>query len=200
MFTVTVLVVCAAILTIALPRLRVYHPYPSFGPANATTAIRAVLAAVVCGLACETPTPAVAVGAVAAATAATVLDGVDGWLARRTKMASAFGARFDMEVDALLILALSILAWRHDKAGVWVLASGLLRYAWVAAGRMLPWLARPLTPTRRGRAICVIQVVVLLVVMLPSVVPPASTALATGGVLVLVYSFAVDTMRLWRYR
>ena len=33
-----------------------------------------------------------------------------------------FGARFDMEIDALLILALSILAWRHGKAGAWVVA------------------------------------------------------------------------------
>ena len=29
------------------------------------------------------------------------LDGVDGWLARREGLVSAFGARFDMEVDAL---------------------------------------------------------------------------------------------------
>ena len=64
----------------------------------------------------------------------TLLDGVDGWLARRHRIASAFGARFDMEIDALLILALSVLAWRHEKAGAWVVASGLLRYAFVAAG------------------------------------------------------------------
>ena len=35
------------------------------------------------------------------------LDGLDGWAARRQGLVSAFGARFDMEVDALLILALA---------------------------------------------------------------------------------------------
>jgi multidrug efflux pump subunit AcrA (membrane-fusion protein) len=44
-----------------------------------------------------------------------MLDGVDGWLARRHEIASRFGARFDMEVDALLILALSVLAGCGEK-------------------------------------------------------------------------------------
>ena len=45
----------------------------------------------------------------------TALDGVDGWLARRSGIASAFGARFDMEIDALLILVLAVLAWRSAR-------------------------------------------------------------------------------------
>ena len=52
-------------------------------------------------------------------------------------MTSAFGARFDMEVDALLIQVLAVLAWQWDKAGPWVLMSGLLRYVFVAAGWVL---------------------------------------------------------------
>ena len=44
------------------------------------------------------------------------LDGVDGWLARRRGMSSAFGARFDMEIDALLVQVLAILVWRYGKA------------------------------------------------------------------------------------
>jgi len=199
-FPAKVLVVYAAIMAIALSRVRAYHPFPSFGAANAVTTIRAVLAAIVCGCIGEAHSAAIAIGAVAAATVATVLDGVDGWLARRTKMASAFGARFDTEVDALLISALSILVWRHGKAGAWVLASGLLRYAFVGAGRALPWMRRPLAPTRRGRAICVVQIVVLLVAMLPAVAPPASAPIAAAGVIVLGWSFAVDTLWLWRHR
>src|SRR5437867_3690361 len=79
--------------------------------------------------------------ATAAATAGaivTLLDGVDGWLARRTHMASTFGERFDMETDALLILVLSVLAWQYDKAGAWLVLAGLLRYLFVAAGWLLP--------------------------------------------------------------
>ena len=38
---------------------------------------------------------------------ALLLDAVDGGVARRTGTVSGFGARFDMEVDAFLILVLS---------------------------------------------------------------------------------------------
>src|SRR5439155_607224 len=79
--------------------------------------------------------------AVAASTIATVLDGADGWLARRTRMESAFGARFDTEVDALLIQVLAVLAWRWGKAGPWVLVSGLLRYLFLLSGWLWPHAA-----------------------------------------------------------
>src|SRR5205085_2332105 len=114
---------------------------------------------------------------VAAAILATLLDGIDGWLARRSGMSSAFGARFDMEVDALLIMALSLLAWTYGKAGAWVIASGLLRYLFAVSGWIWPWMERPLEPSRRRQTVCVIQIVALISVMLPAVTPPLSTSI-----------------------
>ena len=131
---------------------------------------------------------------------ATALDGLDGWVARRTQTESAFGARFDVEVDALLILVLAILAWRYGKAGPWVLSSGLLRYAFVAAGWILPWMNKPLTPTRRAKVICVVQIGGLLIALLPAVTPPASGAIAGAALAALIYSFALDVERLRRSR
>src|SRR5262249_58290063 len=110
------------------------------------TFVRATIVALVAGLVSENNTLAVTWAAVALASAAAVLDGVDGWIARRWRTASAFGARFDMEVDALLILVLAILAWQHSKAGGWVMLSGLLRYLFVGAGWIWAWMRRPLTP------------------------------------------------------
>ena len=165
---------------------------------NHVTAIRAVIVALVAGLVVMPPHAVLAWTAVAAATTAAILDGVDGWLARRKRMATPFGARFDMEVDALLILVLAILAWRWTKAGAWVLLSGLLRYVFVAAGWMLPWMRGPLAPTRRGRVICVVQIVTLIVAIAPIVPTPLSTLVAGAGLLILAYSFFVDTIRLWR--
>ncbi len=108
------------------------------------------------------------------ASVAAALDGVDGWIARRTRTASAFGARFDMETDALLILVLSALVWRSGKAGAWVLASGLMRYAFVAAATIWPWMQEPLEPSRRRQAVCVVQVVA-------SSRRPAAVARRAGG-------------------
>ena len=76
---------------------------------------------------------------VALAAVALVLDAVDGWVARRTGTVSALGARFDMEVDAFLILVLSGVR-RRDVRPWWVLAIGAARYAFVAAGWLLPWM------------------------------------------------------------
>jgi phosphatidylglycerophosphate synthase len=185
----------AAILLIAIARIRAHHPYPQFGPANQITAVRALLVALIAGLIGEPPHPIIAVSL---ALIVTVLDGVDGWLARRTRMGSAFGARFDVEIDALLILVLATLTWRYGKAGPWVLASGLLRYAFVAAGRVLPWMRAPLTPSLRGKIVCVIQIVSLMVAILPAVPPSVSSFVAGAALAALAYSFLVDTMRLWR--
>ena len=82
----------------------------------------------------------------AAGGASSAGDAADGALARRQGLASAFGARFDMETDAAFTLVLSALVWQAGQAGAWVLASGLMRYAFVGAAIALPWLAGPLPP------------------------------------------------------
>jgi len=192
--------VFAAIMVVALGNVRAHHPFARFGPANLITSVRALLVALVAGLIGETPTPPVAVAAATISVMATALDGVDGWLARRTHMESAFGARYDMEVDALLIQVLAILAWRHEKAGVWVLLSGLLRYLFVAAGWLWPWMQGTLFPSMRRKAICVLQIGGLIITMLPAVTPPASDVAAAAALAILGYSFLVDTIWLWRHR
>ena len=74
------------------------------------------------------------------------------------------------------------------------------RYIFVAAGALWPWMGRPLPPSRRGKTICVVQLVVLMIVLVPALTPPWSARLAAAGLLVLGYSFLVDTLRLWRLR
>jgi len=192
--------VFGAIMAIAFVNLRAHHPYPTFGAANQVTAARALLVACVAALIGELATPQAAWTAIALSLIATLLDGVDGWLARRTRMSSAFGARFDMEVDALLIQVLALLAWGHGKAGAWVVLSGLLRYIFVAAGWIWPWMTRPLAPNFRRKAICVVQIVALLVALVPSIEPPTSSRIAAIGLAILFYSFSIDTLWLWRRR
>jgi len=168
------------------------HPHPRFGAANAVTLARGVVTVLLGALVVAPMANGIPAFAAAAGSLAAVLDGVDGWLARKRGVASEFGARFDMETDALLVLALAVLAWRWDRAGAWVLLSGLLRYAFVVAGVLVPWLRRPLLPSRRRQAVCVAQIVVLLAVIAPLLPPGASAPLALAGLLVLASSFAMD--------
>jgi phosphatidylglycerophosphate synthase len=138
------------------------------GPANQVTLLRGVLTALVIALAGEGTGEALAWTAFPLALIVAALDGVDGRLARRLGWASPFGARFDMELDALLVAGLALLLWTLDRAGPWVLAAGAMRYLFVAAGALWPWLRHPLPPSRRRQAVCVVQVLTLaLALVLP---------------------------------
>lgn len=174
------------------------HPYPRFGAANVVTMLRAILAALVAGLIGYPASAPMLWWVIGLTMMFAALDGIDGWVARTTRMASGYGARFDMETDAAFILVLSILVWQHGKAGAWVLLCGVMRYAFVAAGQVLPWLAAPLRPTRRGRTVAVVQLLGLSVALAPAVSVPASSAVAAVTLAALTWSFAIDVAWLAR--
>ncbi|MEV6316306.1 CDP-alcohol phosphatidyltransferase family protein [Streptomyces sp. NPDC051776] len=183
------------VLTLALRR----SGTRSFGPANHVTLARATLAGGVAALVADSlgGRPPVTV-LVALATVALILDAVDGQVARRTGTSSRLGARFDMEVDAFLILVLSF----HDSfsLGPWVLAIGMMRYAFVAAARVLPWMRGALPPSRARKTVAATQGIVLVVAgseLLPYAVAFATVALALAS---LVWSFGRDVLWLWRAR
>lgn len=189
----------AAVAAAALRGLDDHAPHRRLGDANRTTLGRGVLVALVAGaLVLPEPEPAARWLFAALAVAALALDGVDGWLARRHGTASDYGARFDMGLDTLFTLALALLLWRWDEVGLWALLAGLLRYLFVAAGWLWPALAAPLPFSRRRRFVCALSVGVLAAAISPVVAPPA-TGIAVGVALVLLlFSFAVDTVWLVR--
>lgn len=189
----------ATIMTIAVLAIGRGHPFPSFGVANHVTMTRAMCTALAGSALVGPPVASLAWMGVAITVVVAALDGLDGWMARRSRMASAFGARFDMETDALFILVLSALVWQHGKAGIWVLGSGLMRYAFVAAGWWQPWLAAPLRPTRRGKTVAVLQFAGLGVALTPAVPMPWSAAIAAAALAALTWSFAVDILYLARH-
>ena len=192
---VTFLVVAA----LALAGIGRGHPFGRVGIANLVTGMRGILTALVAGALLEVRSEDLAWALVVLAIAALVLDGFDGWAARRQGVVSAFGARFDMEVDALLILLLSLLAWMLGKAGPWIVVVGLLRYAFVAAGWLWPIFTRPLPPSFRRQAVCVIAGLALALLLAPPVLPQVSTAVALLALLPIVASFAIDTVWLLRH-
>lgn len=197
-YAATAVLLFAIVMAIAVSSLGGRHPFSSFGAANVITTGRMGAVALVAALIGEGTHREAAVAAVALSTLISIFDGLDGWIARRSAMASAFGARFDMEVDALLIAALAVLTWQHGKAGPWIIASGLLRYLFVASAWVWPWMARPLPPSLRRKTICVVQIAALIVVLLPDVQPPASSMAAAFSLAALTWSFGVDVRFLSR--
>jgi len=74
----------AAVMLLSLGFLQEHHPFTRFGAANQITTVRALLVSLVVSLIGEPSLPAIAASAAAASVVVTLLDGVDGWLARRT--------------------------------------------------------------------------------------------------------------------
>jgi len=169
------------------------------GPADRVTLTRAVLVGGVAALVADSFTGSISVTAlVGLAAAALALDAVDGWVARRTGTVSTLGARFDMEVDAFLILVLSVYVAR--STGGWVLAIGAARYAFVAAGWLLPWL-RGSTPKRYWCKVVAATQGVVLTVAVADVLPPIVTEAALAiSLALLTESFGRDVGWLWRHR
>ena len=139
------------------------------GAASWVTLTRATLAVGVAALVADSFAHDTAVALlVSLAAVALALDAADGWVARRTGTATALGARFDGEVDAFLILALSV--YVAPTYGAWVLAIGAARYVFLAGEWLLPWMRAPL-PRRRWRLVVAAAQGIVLTVAAADVLP-----------------------------
>jgi phosphatidylglycerophosphate synthase len=192
-------VTCGVIVNAALARGILRHRPHRLGPADWVTLGRATLAVGVAALVADSfDEPAHVTMLVTLSAVALALDAVDGWVARRSKTESKLGARFDGEVDAFLILVLSVYVAR--SAGPWVLTIGAARYAFFAAGWLLPWLREPLPPRYWRKVVAAIQGIALTIAA-AELLPPALTQAALVGALALLCeSFGRDVWWLWAHR
>ena len=188
------------LLTRALAR----HGRRSLGPADHVTVTRGTLVCVVVALtthlvasATTGPTAQPArVPLVVLAAVALSLDAVDGWLARRTGTATPLGARLDMEVDAFLILVLSVAA--SPVVGWWVLSIGLFRYLLVVASWVAPWLGGSVPPRHWRKAVAALQGIVLTVAVAAVLPRPVATGAAAAALALLAWSFGTQGAELWQ--
>jgi len=186
--------VVAATLTVALNRAG--H---DLGPANVVTLVRATLVGAVTALAVESyrqPVPAAVLTGITIA--ALALDWVDGQVARRTGTVTALGARFDMEVDSFLLLVLGV--YVAHSYGPWVLLVGAMRYLFVAAMWLLPWMRATLPPRYWRKVVAATQGIVLVAAASGVLPRPVVLVGLVGALVLLVESFGRDVRWLWRHR
>jgi phosphatidylglycerophosphate synthase len=192
-------VACGVFTNAALARglSRYRADWPS--PADWVTLFRATLAVGVAALVADSFGEAVPVTLlVSLAAVALVLDAVDGWVARRTRTTGMLGARFDGEVDAFLILVLSVYVSR--RVGAWVLAIGAARYAFLAAGWPLRWMRSPLPPRYWRKVVAALQGIVLTVAAADVLPPTLIKAALLVALALLSESFGRDAWWLWSNR
>lgn len=188
----------ASLLYTVIAALVVYHwASGPLGLANRITLARAVLLVALAGGLVVNGMPdsrpeASSWAWLTMALVALALDGADGWAARRNGLETAFGARFDMELDAFLILVLCIACMVYREIGSWVLLIGAMRYLFVVAGWWQNWLQAPLLDSWRRKAICVWQVLALLMALAPITPLALSQGITLSALLLLLASFARD--------
>ena len=183
--------------TALLVTARMRSDQPAIFPADWVTLTRTLLIAGVAGLVADSFGGPVSVTAlVTLSTIALVLDGVDGQVARRTATATPLGARIDGEVDAFLILLLSI--YVSQDYGSWVLLIGAARYALLLAGWLIPWLAAPLPPRYWGKVVAAVQGIVLTVAASGVLDRRVGMIAVAAALLLLAESFGRNVI--WLYR
>lgn len=136
----------------------------------------------------------------AVALPAWLLDGIDGWVARRTGTATRAGARFDQEVDAALLLVLSLaVAARLGLPGAWwVVLIGALRYLFLLGLRVRPAWDRELPFSSYRRVVAAVQGGVLLGALVPLIPWWLAVAVTAAALGLLLVSFGRDVLWLER--
>jgi phosphatidylglycerophosphate synthase len=192
-------VTCGVIIDAALARGLSHHRSDRLSPAGWVTLARASLAVGVAALVASSFERHAPVAMLVSLTAlALALDAVDGAVARRTGTTAALGAHFDAEVDAFLILVLSIYVAR--SAGAWVLAIGAARYAFLAAAWPASWIRTPLPPRYWRKFVAATQGVVLAIAAAGVLAPSVNRALLLVALVLLAESFIRDVWWLWAHR
>ena len=166
-------------------------PHRALGAANQITLLRLVG---VSWVAATLPqawrgswTPSTSLLVVGVGTLSLLLDGLDGHVARRWGGATAFGARFDAETDAALVLMLSLAVPLLGIAGWWVLLTGVMRYGFLAASLRWRWLGGDLFASQARKVVGVSQGIALLAALLSPLVPAVPRA-APGVVVAVAFA------------
>ncbi len=140
-----------------------WTPHGGFGRANAITLARLLAGLSLCFLGSTTSS---GVLVFVLALLVLIVDGLDGWMARRHNESSEFGEYFDKETDAFFLLVLCFVAYFQEKAGLWIILPGLLRYIFVfVLVVMKPGIDKEYR-SRMARVIYVTMIIALLSVFI----------------------------------
>jgi len=68
-----------------------------------------------------------------------IMDGLDGWLARRYQQVSEWGGLFDKEIDSFLVWGISLILYLYWDFANWIIGIGCLHYCYEVILYLLNW-------------------------------------------------------------
>ena len=170
--------------------------YDTFGPGNTLSLARALAIGLLAGfLFAPWPQGVLAWLIAGLYTAASIADGFDGYLARRSGRVTGLGQWLDLELDGLGILVVSLLGIGYGQLPLWFISVGLARYLFVAG---LWWRERhelpvyELAPSTHRRILAGMMMGLLTVVLWPILPPPMSNIAAAMIAVPVLLGFLRD--------
>jgi len=127
--------------------------------------------------------------------AVSVLDYIDGWVARACRHETHLGAFLDINIDALGLLIAPLVAVWYGQLPIPYLGVGLAYYVYLAGIRLRKKSSRKVVehgPWRGARIIAGIQMGFVGVALLPVVKPPVTTLAAYVVMMPLLAGFIRD--------
>lgn len=152
---------------------------PTFGPGNALSLLRGALIVLIAGfLFSPRPTGVLAWLPAALYVLSDFTDFFDGYLARVSDHATRLGETLDVNLDALGVLVVTLLAYQYGTLPFWYLPVGFARYLflfglWLRRRRGQP--VYELRPSVARRGFAGLQMGFITVMLFPVISPPAST-------------------------
>lgn len=168
-----------------------WTPGGRFGAANGITTVRLAACLFMLGSYTSLPPLYLTLGALAVL----LMDGLDGYLARKQQTTGLYGATYDVEVDALYTAMLALLLVALKDVGAWVVLVGAWRYVYQLVTSYVPPRRHPASSTVFGRWCYGLSVVGMAV----SLTLPNTLATTLAGVAALVTSASFLTSFWQRY-
>lgn len=128
---------------------------------------------------------------------ASILDYVDGRVAKASRHETRLGAFLDINLDALGLLVAPLTAVCYGQLPPAYLSVGCAYYAFIAGIRLRKKFSKPvveLKPWRGARLIAGFQMGLVGIALLPVVKPPVTTVAAYAAMITLLAGFARDWM------
>ena len=129
---------------------------------------------------------------------ALLLDGLDGFIARKYDQVSKFGELIDQEADNFLMFVMSISLYLNREIGLYVFLIPAYRYIFIISMAKYPWLKYTLPNSRLRKVGCVGTILIMIISQDPYITNDVTVFLVILSLIIITFSFSRDII--WLYR
>jgi phosphatidylglycerophosphate synthase len=126
-----------------------------------------------------------------------LLDWFDGFFARYLNETSKFGAIFDQETDAFLLLILTLSLYLNHNVPITIFLIPSYRYVFLILGLHFKWLKNTLPESYLRKVICSITILLLIICHMQSLSINHVQIISILAFLMITFSFTKDII--WLY-